>query len=89
MDGIFRYIDRSNGYDIKPYLTDESTNYVIREDNDNILSNDEISPDYTMEKYFLYDNIMTSLHVMSILYTACKLRKDIFKVCCKLNMCCP
>ena len=88
MEDIFRYIDRNNGYDIKPYLSGASTNDAITKDGDNIQMNElakdsqnSEEPDYTMEKYFLYDNIMKSLHVMSILNTAFKMRKDILKVC--------
>ena len=88
MEVIFSYIDRNNGFDITPYLSDTSTDDVISEDDDFILTNDGTKdspdseePDYTMEKYFFYDNIMKWLHVMSILNTACKMRTDIFKVC--------
>lgn len=72
-DHKLRLIDKHYGYLIEPYLRDASaSNNVIDGNLNGFQTNEgtitEIEVECMMEKHFLYDTIMKSLHVWTILH---------------------
>ena len=86
MQGIERY----QKYKIKPYLSegtnsdphDQCVAIEEGEDSDDVVEDIDykIMPDYTIEKFFFYDEFMRSLELMSIIRTALAMHETIYKV---------
>ena len=84
-------MERRYGCNVEPYLSEGDGNVYDRDIEDqfklqknNIPINSEDGapndPDYTIAKFTFYDDFVKKLQVMNIIYTACMMCKELFKV---------